>query len=218
MPPRPTGWRPPMAYDPITSRESLLRELDAGWALFDSIYDTFTPADWARKFGRTWTYAEQPYHLAYFDRMIARALHEGTASPPDWLHLRSMGDLNEWNRREFAKRPPGQSVQQSLAEMRASRDELRGLVHSMSEAQLDQKAWMPLIFGWAPSRMVAQASVVHSLAEYWKLWIRTGKKTPAPSPSAVHVRLDFMMRFMPASMNRELAAKTPFTAVWHFDG
>lgn len=207
-----------MALDPITSRESLIKELETGWALFDGIYNSFGPAEWARKFGRTWTYAEQPYHLAYFDRMITKALREGPNSPPDRMHLRSLGDLNDWNRREFAKRPAGQTAQQSLEQMRASREELRDLVRSMSEQQLDQKAWMPLIFGWAPSRSVAQASVVHNLAEYWKLWIRTGKKAPAPSPSAVHVRLDFMMRFMPASMNRELAAKTPFTAVWHFDG
>ena len=207
-----------MSYDPITSRDSLIRELDAGWKLFDAIWDSFGPADWARKFGKTWTYADQPYHLAYFDRMIAKALREGPASPPDHMHLKSMGDLNEWNSREFAKRPAGQTVQQSLDEMRAAREELRGLLSTKTEAQLDERAWMPLIFGWAPARSVAQASVVHNVAEYWKLWLRTGQKTPAPSPSAVHVRLDFMMRFMPAAMNRELAARTPFTAVWNFDG
>ena len=207
-----------MTFDPITSRESLLRELDAGWRLFDSIYDSFTAADWSRKFGKTWTYAEQPYHLAYFDRMIAKALREGAASPPDRMHLRSMGDLNDWNKREFAKRPAGYTVQQSLADMRAARQELRQQIESMSEAQLDGKAWMPLIFGWAPARAAAQSVVVHNVAEYWKLWIRTGQKTPPPSPSAIHVRLDFMMRFMPSAMNRELAARTPFTAVWNFDG
>jgi hypothetical protein len=207
-----------MPYDPITSRESLLRELDTGWALFDAVYDSFGPGDWAKKFGKTWTYADQPFHMAYFDRMIAKALREGPASPPDRLHLKSLGDLNEWNRREFAKRPAAHTVQQSLDGMRASRRELRDLVSSMSEADLDDRAWMPLIFGWAPARSVAQAAVVHNVAEYWKLWLRTGRKTPAPSPSAVHVRLDFMMRFMPVSMNRELAARTPFVAVWNFDG
>src|SRR4029453_10195571 len=105
---------PTMAFDPITSRESLIRELEQGWALFDSIYNTFGPADWDRKFGRTWTYADQPFHMAYFDRMIAKALREGPNSPPDRMHLRSMGDLTDWNRREFARRPAGQSVQQSL--------------------------------------------------------------------------------------------------------
>ena len=207
-----------MSFDPITSRASLLRELEAGWKLFDGIYDTFGPAQWARKFGKTWTYADQPYHLAYFDRMVARAVREGPASPADHMHLRSIGDIHAWNAREFARRPAGQSVQESLAQMKQSREELHGLISRMSDAELDQRAWMPLVFGWGPRRAVAQASIIHNLAEYWKLWIRTGKRAPAPSPDAVHARLDFMMRFMPASMNKELAARTPFTAVWNFDG
>jgi len=207
-----------MAFDPISSKQSLLRELDAGWTLFDSIYDTFTPAQWARKFGKTWTYADQPYHLAYFDQMITKALREGSNAPADRMRLRTVGDMHEWNRREFARRPAGQTVEDSLRQMRESREALRKQIAGMSEAQLQDHAWMPLLFGWGPAWGVAQAAVVHNVAEYWKLWIRTGQKTPAPSPDAVHVRLDFMMRFMPVAMNKELAARTPFTAVWNFTG
>src|ERR1051325_10878211 len=88
----------------------------------------------------------------------------------------------------------------------------------MTEADLDAKACMPLIFGWFTKRDLIQAIVVHNLAEYWKLWIRTGKKSPAPSPNAVHARLNFMMHFMPVSLNKELAAKHRLTVVWQFDG
>lgn len=208
----------PMSFDPITSRASLLRELEAGWKLFDGIYDSFTPAQWAKKFGKTWTYADQPYHLAYFDQMTTKSLREGPNAPADRMHLRSVGQMHEWNRREFAKRPAGQTVEDSLRQMRESRAALKQQIASMTDQQLQDKAWMPLLFGWSPAWGVAQAAVVHNVAEYWKLWLRTGKRTPPPSPDAVHVRLDFMMRFMPAAMNRELAARTPFTAVWNFTG
>lgn len=207
-----------MALDPLTSITSIRTELEAGWRLFDGIYDTLTPEQWARKFGKTWTFAEQPYHLAYFDRMIAKAVAEGESSPPDHLHARSMGDMNAWNQREFANRKPSHNVQDSLRDMRASRDALRKLTATMTDADLDRKAWMPLIFGWVSARDVLQAAIVHNVAEYWKLWIRTGQKAPAPSPAAVHLRLDFMMRFLPATLNRDLAARTPFTVTWNFDG
>ncbi|HEX5070354.1 MAG TPA: SCP2 sterol-binding domain-containing protein [Vicinamibacterales bacterium] len=207
-----------MPFDPITSRQSILRELDAGWKLFDGIYDALTPEQWAKKFGKTWTYADQPFHLAYFDQMTAKSLREGANAPPDRMHVRSVGEMHAWNRRELASRKPGHTVQDSLRLMREAREVLRRQIEGMTDQQLQGKAWMPLLFGWSPAWSVAQAAVVHNVAEYWKLWLRTGQRTPPPSPDAIHVRLDFMMRFMPAAMNKELAARTPFTAVWNFTG
>src|SRR5205085_11363168 len=96
---------PPATIDPITSLASLQAEMEASWKLFDTTWAGFTPADWKRKFGRTWTYADQPYHLAYFDAMIAKYVKYGPDVPPnDMLHMRSMGELNSWNAREFEKR------------------------------------------------------------------------------------------------------------------
>src|ERR1043166_6676050 len=88
----------------------------------------------------------------------------------------------------------------------------------MTESELDSRAWMPLIFGWVTKRDLLQAVIIHNVAEYWKLWLRTGKHAAAPSAAAVQLRLNFMMRFMPATMNRDLAAKQPFTMVWNFEG
>jgi hypothetical protein len=101
--------------------------------------------------------------------------------------------------------------------MRQSRQAVRDALAGMSEPDLERRTWMPLIFGWTTARDAATAIIVHNVAEYRKLWLRTGQRTPAPSPSAVHKRLDFMMQFMPATLNRELAQK-PFTMVWDFEG
>src|SRR6187455_333612 len=99
-----------MAFDPITSLSSIRAELEAGWKLFDDVWAEFGPADWSRKFGKTWTYAEQPYHLAYFDATIGEYVRLGPNAPATKMHLRTMGDLNEWNRRELAKRGPNHTV------------------------------------------------------------------------------------------------------------
>jgi putative sterol carrier protein len=205
-------------YDPITSLSSIRSELESGWKLFDQIWAPFGPKDWARKFGRTWTYADQPYHMAYFDGTLGRFLVDGPEAPPNRLHMRSLGEINDWNAREFAKRPAGQTVEESIKAMHASRDMIRRHVEAIGEKDLDRRAWMPLLFGWVTARAILQGIVVHNVAEYWKLWLRTGQRTPAPSPSAVHLRLGFMMNFMPTSMNRKLATSTRFTMTWNFNG
>lgn len=208
-----------MPIDPITTLSSIRSELEAGWTLFDDVFATFDEHQWGKKFGKTWTYADEPWHLAYFDRMIATHLVAGEhVSEADRLFIRSMGEMSAWNKRELAGRAPSHTVADSIAEMRRQRDVIRGQLTVMTESDLESRAWMPLIFGWSTKRGLLHALIIHNVAEYWKLWIRTGQHGPLPSPAAVHLRLNFMMRFMPASMNRELAAVTPFTMVWNFVG
>src|ERR1043166_4372611 len=197
--------RPHMSYDPVTSLTSLRNEIEAGWKQFNDVFATFDAKQWSKKFGKTWTYAEQPWHMAYFDAMASAYVGYGPNPPADKMHLRSMGELNAWNAREFAKRGPGHTVQDSLARYAAQQQTVRAQLAGMTERDLDDRAWIPLIFGWGTKRDLLQMIVVHNVAEYWKLWIRTGKRTPPPSPNAVHLRLSFMMRFMPASLNKELA-------------
>ena len=208
-----------MTLDPITSLSSIRSELESGWRLFDDVFATFGPTEWAGKLGRTWTFAELPYHLSYFDRLIAKSLQEGADGPAgERFHIRSTGELHAWNAHEFAKRKPGHAVTDSLAAMNRSRDAIRSWLQSATDADLEAATWYPLVFGWVKARDVAQAAIVHNVAEYWKVWMRLGKRIPPPSPAAIHLRLGFMMNLMPRSMNRELAATTPFTMTWNFDG
>src|SRR5438045_3198220 len=96
------------SIDPLTSLSSIRAELDNGWSLFDQAWKPFGAREWSRKFGRTWTYAEQPYHLAYFDGLLAKYFALGaTVAEADRFHMRTFGEINEWNRVEFAKRKPG---------------------------------------------------------------------------------------------------------------
>ena len=148
-----------MTLDPLTSLASISAEIEAGWKLFDGVYDSFGPRDWARKFGKKWTYAEQPYHLAYFDRMIATHLALGPNAPEgELMHLRSMGDLDTWNAREFAKRASTFSAADALTAMRDARAAVRAQVAQMTDADLDRRTWMPLIFGWTRRAVCSRRS------------------------------------------------------------
>jgi len=87
-------------------------ELEVLWQGFDQIYESLSPQDWQKPYGRDWTFADQPFHLAYFDRIVvAEPLEAGEAVPEGerWA-MRSARDINEWNAGEFAKRAPSQTL------------------------------------------------------------------------------------------------------------
>lgn len=52
-----------MSYDPITTLSSIKAELEDGWKKFDDVYATLQPERWKKKFGKTWIFADLPYHL-----------------------------------------------------------------------------------------------------------------------------------------------------------
>jgi hypothetical protein len=88
------------------------------WGRFDKVWSGFTPAQWSHKYGKDWTFADQPYHMVFFDRvMCAEVIAKGGNAPKQerWL-LRSGKDINDWNAREFAKRPAGLTPEQAAAE------------------------------------------------------------------------------------------------------
>lgn len=152
-----------MTIDPITSLASIRSELETGWKLFDDVFNTFDARQWEKKFGRTWSYADQPWHLAYFDAMIAKHVAAGPIiSEANRLFIRSMGEMAAWNTSELARRSASHTVDDSLAEMRKQRDVIRGLLASMTDADLDERAWMPLIFGWSTKRGLLQACIIHN--------------------------------------------------------
>jgi hypothetical protein len=198
---------------------SLMTDLEDVWKKFDEVYASLRPDQWSRKFGKDWTFADQPYHLAYFDRMIANGISKGLNLPQEEKFLlRSMSEVNAWNDREFAKRPAGQTVEQSLQQMRESRDAIRQVVAGMTDADLEKPAWMPILFGQGTVRDLLIASITHNVSEFTELKIRLGRKTPELRPSAIHTALGLFTGFLPMTLNRELAAKKPFTTVIEFTG
>src|SRR5438093_4232002 len=102
-------------------------DLEQTWSVLDRLIAAVPPERWTRKYGPDWTYQDVPYHLAYFDRvMVADPIEFGTALQ-DRFECLTLRQLNDWNAAEFAKRRPGTTPEESIAEMRRQRERIRSL-------------------------------------------------------------------------------------------
>jgi hypothetical protein len=204
-----------------TSLGMLMADLEDLWQKIDTILDSLEPADWSRKHGKDWIFADVPYHLAYFDReVIAHVIARGADVPVHERQvMRSMVELNDWNARKFTERPATQTVQQSLTQMRASRDAIRQATAALTDADLDRRAWSSLPGGgWQTIRSALEGCTAHTWNHLMELRLRLKRTSPAPTPSQTHRALGFYMNIFLAMCNRTQAANTRFTSVMEFTG
>jgi hypothetical protein len=204
-----------------TKRDALLADLADLWRGLDQLFEGVGPKAWSRKHGKDWTIADVPYHLAYFDReMIVRGLDRGTDLPEEeQMVWRSSKDVNAWNAVEFAKRPPSQTPEQSLAQMRASRAAIRERVTRLSDADLERSVWCPLPgTGWISAETGVKALRAHTWGHFMQLRYYLKRSTPVLSASATYGALGFYLSFMPFMLDRKRAAGVDFTAVMEMTG
>jgi hypothetical protein len=200
---------------------ALRDELESVWSCLDELFASFGPNDWRRRLGPDWTYRDLPYHLSYFDQeLIARALERGRDVPLEEQRVqRTRRELDAWNARWFAARPADETVEQSLARMQRSREDVRRQLERLSDADLDAPVFMPLVgTGWIPTRALIGGAVAHSWGHYTEARLRLGRSGPRPSDAATHRTLGFFMELMPLFADRREAEKGPFTAVMRFEG
>jgi hypothetical protein len=196
-------------------------ELESTWSCLDDLFASFGPADWSRRLGPDWTYRDLPYHLSYFDHdLVVTGLERGRDVPLDEQHVqRTPRELDAWNARWFAARPADETVEQSLARMQRSRDEIRRQIERLSDDDLEAPVFLKLVgCGWVSAGALIGAGVAHTWAHYTEARLRLGRSGPLPSDDATHRTLGFFMGFMPAFASRDEAAKGPFTAVMRFEG
>src|SRR6266487_3939950 len=61
---------------------TLTGQLEEIWCHLDTLLEPLTPADWQRKHGKDWIFADLPYHLSYYDRdTVADPICIGTDLP-----------------------------------------------------------------------------------------------------------------------------------------
>jgi hypothetical protein len=208
-----------------TTPASLLADLEDLWQNLDAIFVSLGPSDWSCQHGPHWTFADVPYHLAYFDReIVAHPLAQGPDLPTaeQWA-ARSIPELNAWNARRFAERPATQTVEQSLEQMRASRNAIQGVAGAMHATDLERPTWFPLLIGgWLPARAVLEGCRFHSWSHFMELRLRhpegTRRSTPELREATIHEALGDAMSFFPLALNRAQAATAQFTLVMEFNG
>ena len=195
---------------------TLMAQLEEIWRHVDTLLDPLTPAAWQCKHGKDWVFADLPYHLGYYDRdTVATPIRKGTDVPAEEQKLmRTMGELDAWNARKFAERRPDQHVDESLAQMRASRNAVRQAVAGLSDADLDRRVFIHLVgCGWVTVRLALQSCLVHTWAHFTEARLRLKRDAAIPSPSIVHTSLGFFLGMLPMMISRAAMPARPFTVV-----
>ena len=198
----------------------LLSSLESLWSGFDELFDSVGPTDWSRRHGPDWTFADVPYHLAYFDRLMVDSIQRGTDVLEAEQHvLPTYGELNAWNARKFAERPADQTPEESLREMRDSREAMRRVAASLDDPDLGRPAFIMLPgCGWLTAGAALGACLMHTWSHFVQLRSHLERDTPSADPKATHAAVAFMMGMFGMVLDRDEARDATFTAVMDFTG
>ena len=203
-----------------TTRTAILADLEELWHRFDELLGMLGTDDWSGKHGQHWTFADVPYHLAYFDlEVIATAIRRGLNVPISEQVLRTEAEQDSWNEIKFTQRPVDTTPQQCLEQMWASRQAIRNVVAGLSEADLDRPVFIPLVgLGWVSLRIALETSYSHTWNHFMQLRFWMKRTTIIPDPAQTHRALSYFMASFAQNMDREQARQTRLTTVMEFSG
>ena len=174
----------------VNEMRSSLEEL---WAALDALFEEMSPADWQRPHGADWIFADLPYHLAYIDQFLARSIELSEELPvAEQVQLRTFNELNTWNQNKFAARPKDQKIETSLAQMHNSRDYMRKVTASLSDADLAKPAWFHLLNmrGFRPAEVALAFCAGHTWQHMEEARIRHGHAGTLVKPELTHAMLN----------------------------
>lgn len=205
-----------------SERDAILADLEDLWRILDEQFASLGPSGWTRKFGPDWTVADVPHHLSYFDRdTVAPPVERGAEVPDDVVRSihRTARELNAWNARKFAERPPDQTVERSLEQMREAREAVRRAAARLTDGDLDRPAFVPVLgIGWRTIRVALDSCVAHTWSHVIEMRLRIGVGGRVPTGSATHRALGFFARVVCWFVDPGEAAKGPFTLTLDFTG
>ena len=177
---------------------TLLVPLELIWADLDELFADFSEADWARVHGPDWCFDDIPFHLAYFDRdLIARPLvaEDGPDAPTSRV-FRTIGDLNDWNDGYFAARSVDHTLETSLADMHAARDEIRAALSDGRSADSPVFVSLPAA-GWVDAAGAVKRTRTHSWNHFAEARVRHGRPAPVPDATIIHDAISANLGYRP---------------------
>ena len=175
----------------VSGMRSSLEEL---WSALDSLFQEMSPAEWQRPHGPDWIFADLPYHLSYIDRLfVARSIQLGETLPvAEQVQLRTLNELNTWNQGKFSLRPEGQKVEISLEQMYHSREYIRQVTATLTDAGLANPAWFPLLNmrGFRTAQTALAFGVGHTWQHLEEARVRHGHNGTMVGPELTHAMLN----------------------------
>jgi hypothetical protein len=197
-----------------------MAQIQEMWGHLYTLFEDLNTNDgWDQKHGPDWTFADVPYHLAYFNcDLVARGMELGfDCAEEEHKLLITPENLGDWNVRKFAERPVYQTPEQSVSRWQLSCEAIYRLAARINDADLEQRPfWMPLLEGWVTTRRGLEFCRNHDWSVFTRLLIHMGRTEPAPSPAITHGYLNTWMNVLPTILNHGAVDDQQFTTIMAF--
>src|SRR6266498_3679976 len=182
----------------VNDQSAILADLETIWTALDSFYQHFSPQDWSRKHGKEWTFADMPYHLAYFNQTVI----DGIRDDHNQHAKLTMEELNTWNNAHFTQRPASQSGAKRLDYLHATQATLRD---AAARHAPDTPVFLPLIIvgGWRTMTFALEYLLNHTWLHFTESHLRFTQSTPELSASLVNRILNFSMETAAGALRPE---------------
>ena len=179
-------------------QSAILADLETIWTALDSFYQHFSPQDWSRKHGKEWTFADMPYHLAYFNQTIIDGIHDGHNQNAKL----TLNELNAWNNAHFTQRPLSQSGAKGLDYLHATQATLR---ETATRHAPDTPVFLPLIIvgGWRTLTYALEYLLDHAWVHFNESHLRFAQRLPELPASLVNRILNFSMETAAGALRPE---------------
>lgn len=182
----------------LNDQHQTLADLETIWACLDSFYQDFSPQDWARKHGRDWTFADMPYHLAYFNQTVINNIKNNNGQESKL----TLHELNTWNDAHFANRPSSHAGAKGLAYLYETQAALRQLA---TEHEPETPVFLPLIIvgGWRTLTFALEYLLDHTWLHFTESHLRYDQNLPNLPASLVYRVLNFSMEMARGALRSE---------------
>ena len=203
-----------------TQLNALMTQIQEMWGHLYTLFEDLNTNDgWDQKHGPDWTFADVPYHLAYFNcDLVARGMELGLDYAEEEHELLvTPENLSDWNARKLAERPVYQTPEQSTSRWQTSCEKIYRQTARLKDDDLEQHPfWMPLLDGWVTTRRGLEFCLNHDWSTFTQLRIHMGRTEPVPSPAVTRRYLDSVVNSFPMLLNKTAVDGQQFTAVLAF--
>jgi hypothetical protein len=182
-----------------------VQDLQAFRQVIEVFYASFTPADWVRKHGKDWTFADPLYHLTTIHRALLDSIQGGEIMDD----ISKMRDMDAWNDQQFAARPASMTPQQMLADFLTTWKELET---AASQHPADEIVYMPLmrLRGERPLDLLLEYALWHAWLHLTESSLRHNNQV-LKLPAALQTRLvEFFLIVIAGMIDKQEAKGAPF--------
>jgi hypothetical protein len=174
--------------------DALMAQIEEMWGHLNNVFQRLKETDrWDQKHGADWTFADVPYHLAYYNNdIVARGLELGpNVAEEEQDLLSTLEDINSWNACKLIERPFYQTPAQTVSRWQASCEAIYCQTLAMNDDDLEQRPfWMPLLSGWITAREGLELCRIHDWIAFTQLSTHLRRPQPSPNGAITHNQLE----------------------------